>query len=806
MVDAFREDLRSASRALLGSRAFAAWVVGSLTIGMAVTIAALALLLASLVAPFPGVTDQHRLVRISILRNCGAPDCWIPLSSSDEAALREGLIDLQGLAQYRPGQIAAGLPDARSLRAMFGSAEYFDVLRVRPALGRMFDASDARARTAVAVIAYDTWTREFNADPSAIGRSVRVGDDFVQIVGVAPPSFVGLDFHPARGDRGPDIWLPLWLADRVSPTARPQDVAFVGRLRDGADVHGLQVETEVVGQRLAGGTRSRIDVRRVWRVNPEHWYVGVAVILPIPILVLVIACLNAANLMLARGSQRVREIAIRLAIGASRSRIVSQWMLESAALTAISTAVAIPIAWVALRLVSNPLGMPIPLDSMVVGFTVVTAALTTIGFGLGPAMHVSALQPSKTLGSAGGRADAAPHQSRFRRFLVTAQVALSIALLATAWQLVSTVRAQAVSAGTPADRLLIARFNLRSLKLGAGEGDQFYQRLIEETAHLPGAEAAGLARQSSIWTFGQGTATGSVLVWNPADQSRDGRVTLGGYAGATLFEAVGLRVLAGRSFTDADRRLRPQVAIVNESFARNLGGPPLGTVLRVAPRGQDYAASIEVRVVGMIESAIEPRLSVDSPPPAAVYLPSPIEPEPALALYVRTSGRAVDTAQNVRELVARIAPRVPIIEIGSLEDFNEQSFAAQLWLARAAAVLGLIGLLLAGAGLYGVSSYLVSLRTREMAIRMVVGARPSAIVSMVLGQSLRMAITGLVVGGGLAIGVSRAIQSGYHGIEGIDRAALAAAAAFFLSVILVASAIPAIRAARVDLVEHLKDA
>jgi hypothetical protein len=279
---------------------------------------------------------------------------------------------------------------------------------------------------------------------------------------------------------------------------------------------------------------------------------------------------------------------------------------------------------------------------------------------------------------------------------------------------------------------------------------------------------------------------------------------MGGYAGGELFEAIGVRLLAGRGFTEGDRQARPQVAVVNDTFARRLAGPALGSVLRVAPRGGAIGSSTEVRVVGVIEPVSEPRLSQDEPPPR-VYLPSPIEAEPALALYLSTDGPAATAAQPLRELVAQIDGSVPIAELGSLEEMNERSFGPQLWLARAAALLGVIGLLLATAGLYGVASYVVAMRSREMAIRMAVGARPGRILAMVLGQSMRMAAIGLVVGGAAALAASRVIQAEYHGIAGIDGVAFGGATMLFLAAMLAAGGIPAFRASRLDPVRILKD-
>lgn len=792
-------------------------MIGSLSVGMAVAIAALAFLNALLFRPFPAVTDQERLVRVAVSRDCGRPDCWIRMSSAaDYESLRAELTGLEGLAAYTLGELAVTIPEAHVMRGALTSANYFNVLGVRPAVGRTFSAADEGTRAPVAVIAHRLWTREFGADPSVIGRSLRVADEFVQIVGVAPESFVGVDLKPARGDRGPDLWLPLWLADRVLPLTRAErrrqerDIYFVGRLRHGADAAGVQAAANVVALRLVAARRGEsaaalATVHRVWMGNPEHRPLAVLVVLPIPIVVLAIACVNAANLLLAHGSQRQREIAIRLAIGGARGRIVTQLLIESAVLASLAAGVALLLAWGALQRADTPLGMPIPIDGTVLALTILTAGVTTAAFGLVPAIRVSAQQPSSALGTGAARSDAVPGQSRLRRALLVAQVALSLGLLATAGQLVATVRYQAVSSGTPADRLLIARFDLRPLNVPSGETETFYGRLVNGARLLPGVEGAALARHTSVWTFGQGAAPGSILVWHPADPPADGRVTIGGFAGGDLFEALGLRVVAGRVFTEADRGGRPRVAVVNQTFADAMNGAALGSLLRVAPRDQGFDASLEVQVIGVVEPTVEPRYAPGDRPAQKVYLPAAIEPEPALALYVRTRDDATALAQPIRDLVTEIAPRVPIQELGSLEQFNERSFAPQLWLARAAAFLGVIGVLLATAGLYGVSSYVVNMRRREVAIRMAIGAAPRSILTMMLGQSMAVALVGLLVGAAAALGASRWIQSEYHGIHGIDGLAFGGAVMLFLGAMLLASAIPAVRASRVDPIESLKE-
>jgi predicted permease len=742
-------------------------------------------------------------------------------SAADYRALQEGLGGLEGLAAYSFGDVTIAAPEARLYRAISASANYFQVLGARPALGRTFDGTDAAGSAAVVVLAHHTWTADFGGDPTVLGRSIKVGEGFAQVIGVAPPFFVGVD-RVRPGTRrsmtvepGPDIWLPSWLGERMvalddSTRAVERSVFFVGRSSRGADLPRLQAQASVVARHLAA-TRSatpadaKADVRPVWRVNPGTWRFGVIVILPIPILVLLIACVNAANLMTARGSLRQREIAIRLAIGAGRARVVRLLLVESALLALAATALALPAAKWALDFASTPLGMPIPFDTTVLALTVAAAGLTTMTFGLAPAVRISAQRPSSTLGTT-SRGDARPGDTRARRILVITQVALSLALLATAWQLIATVRGEAVSAGIAPNRLLLARFDLRPLSVTGGAADTFYRDLLDGIRRLPGVEAAAVGGDTSIWTFGGAMSTNSVTAWREDARSEEGQAVAGGFVSPDIFDTVGVRVVAGRGFSESDRGSRPQVALVNETAARSLNGPAVGALLYVAPPGQPFAAALPVRVVGVVEATSEPRLEPGEPPSARVFLPAPLGEAFALTAYVRASGDASTIAGPFRELVGRIAPRVPILDLGSLEEFNERSYATPLWLARAAGVIGLIGLLLATAGLYGVTSFVVATRSREIAIRMAIGARPRVILAMILGQSMRIALFGLLLGSGAALVASRIIQSEYHGVRGFDGTAFAAAAALFVTAMLLASALPARRAARVDPIENLKEA
>jgi putative ABC transport system permease protein len=807
MLNGLWLDIRVGFKGLSRSPRFAAWIVGSLGVGMAATTAAFALLNALLFQPFPGVAAQGDLVRVTLAGPCADASCAAAQAMDrDEALALAALPGLAAVAAHRGGVVAVGLPEARTLRAVFVSPSYFDVLGANPALGRF---RRGEWSTGV-VIARRTWQQAFAADPNVLARAIRLGDRLVPIAGVAAPAFAGIDVRPARGDPGPDLWVPLALAPRPVPSATDASYAltFVGRLRDGVDRAAIAAQADAQARRLSGeptspASRPRAEVTAVTIGNPRHRALTVAVVLPIPVLVLVIACVNAAHVLLARGAERQRELAVRLALGAGRARIVRQLLVESLALAVAATALAIPLAWWGLRFAAGPIGLPIRIDGVVVAVSVLTALATTLVFGVGPALRVSNLRPSSTLGVMGVRDQASPSRSRVRRWLLVGQIALSIALMGTAWQLVATVRSGAVTGGVAPDRLLVARFDLAAELPGPAQAP-FYRELLAGAERMAGVEGAGLASFTAFWSFG-GRSPGALRVWAPADGPDDGRTVAGGPASAGVFEAVGVRLLAGRGFTAADAGVRPAVAVLSDTAARRLGAGAVGSLLRVAPAGQSAADAVPVRVVGVVASVAEPRLDRGEEPQPRVYLPSPLEPQPALALYLRTRGPAAAVAQPLRDLVARLAPTVPVVELGSLEELHERSYAPQLWLARIGATLGLVGLVLAAVGLFGVASHAVSVRSRELAVRMALGASPRRILRMILAEAMGVALVGLAMGGIGAILVSRAIQAGYHGIERLDGGALGGAAVVFVGAMLIASAVPAWRASRLDPMATLKD-
>jgi predicted permease len=825
--DGIFRDVRYATRSLVRVPGFSLSVIGNLCLGLAATIVAFAFINGALLRPFPGVRDQDRLVTLGILENTplGPRLPTIALADYPDVfrAVGEGMTSLEGLASFTDSDVAVTLPQPRSLPAAFVSPNYFDVLGMQPAIGRTFAPEESGAGSAVAIIGHELWTQEFARDPSVIGRPLQVGGQIFQIIGVAPEGFRGTSQDAVRAvEAGVDLWLPIAVADRVGDPLsigrgryvfgdeRPGErvIRYVGRLRDGVGVDRVETELAVIAGRVATPADGRAaailtDVSALSRLDDRTDVAEIlVVILPVPLLVLVISCVNAANLFLVRASRRRREVAVRLALGASRLRLVRQLIVESVVLAVTAAALALPLAWAGLQFVATFMAVPMPLDGTVVTGALVTAFLTALGFGLAPALQATGQRPSAALGTAPAGSGGTRSESRGRRVLVAAQVALSLGLLATGFQLTSALESLAEPPGTDHDRLLLASFNLAQLRVSSAESDAFYASLLDGTARLPGVEAAGVSSRNlaGSWTFDPA----NTVVLDPGDGPVGGLVASGSAEGDYLAVA-GLDVVQGRRFVPADRRAIPEVAIVTERLASRLfGAGALGRSLRVSTPFRGTVGA-DVRVVGIVESPVE--LSGEDVP--AIFFPSPFpspkQPGTARTLHLRTAGPAAALAPAIRELVARLDPRVPILELDTLDQTIRADIRQQRMLARGAALLGIVALLLASAGLYGVTSYSVAMRGREIAVRMALGARADLVVTMVLRQAMTVASIGSVLGGIVAIATGIVIQAEVFGVAGIDAVTLGGSAALLAASMLVASLLPAWRAARLDPVAVLRE-
>ena len=829
-------DVRYGMRGLVRAPGFSLSVIGNLSLGLAAMIVAFAFINGALgPSSIPGIQAQERLVEIGLLETNRIGTRTAPTALTEYPdvvrVLDEGMPSLEGLASFTESGVAVTLPQPRSLRAAFVSPNYFDVLGVRPEIGRTFAPEEGRAAAPVAIISRALWMREFGGDTGVIGRPIQVGgQQTLVIVGVAPQGFAGTT--------GPDVdlWLPIGFVNRVAvddPFGQPGDrlIRYVGRMRDGVRVGRVETELGVAAARLgiarssagipqwgparlvasADGSVEQVtvEVSGLSRRDVDQLALMVAVILPVPLLVLALACVNAANLLLVRASGRSREVAVRLTLGASRSRLVRQLVIESVVLAVGAAIVALPLAWVGVQSIAAFVMRAMPLDGMVVAGALATAFLTALAFGVVPALHATRQHPSAALGTSPAGSGGTRGEARGRRVLVAGQVALSLGLLAAAFQLTSPLESLAEPPGTDPDRMLLASFDLAQLRFSSGESDAFYAALLDRASKLPGAEAAGVSSHD----FAKGWISDQVRV-DTGDGPRGpsgrpfGYLVTASSAEGDFFKVLGLDLRQGRDFVAADRRDIPQVAIVTEHFAaRAFDGAALGRSLRVSTSliGE---AEAEVRIVGIVESPVERNIdnvsgsSIIEPSPsgevAAIFFPSPLQDGTARTLSVRADGPAGRLAPSIREIVAQIDPRVPILEMATLDQRIPDITQIIRGLARAAAVLGIVALLLACVGLYGVTSYSVAMRTREIAVRMALGARADRVVAMVLRQALALVTIGAVFGGLMAIAAGVVIQANVFGVPGVNVVALGGSAALLAVAMLTASLLPAQRAARLD--------
>jgi putative ABC transport system permease protein len=806
------QDFRYALRSLISRPGFTISVVVSLAVGIATTSAAFGFLYDVTFRRVAGVAGQDRLVRMTVERTCGWPRCSVTSSTPEDLdVLRGSFQSFEGLA-VSGSELVALRNDAGafSVRGAVVSTNYFDVLGVKPVLGRSFSADEAHAGSAdVAIISHTLWQRAFSADPNVVGAFIRVNERNVQLVGVTPRAFGATSKGNMAfgGEFGVEIWVPLPLADDVLaaaslPGGRPlptteYELTYVGRLRDGAELENAQAEADVAAPRLEG-----------LRGNTTDYWVEMASfsgrteaarllrnLMVVPMLVLMIACLNAANLLLARANERARDVAVRLALGASRWRIVRQLLCESLLLALAAGAASVPaIVWL-LGLAGMATGATVGVSRPAVIFTVVVTLLCSLGFGLAPALNsVRVVVPLGTTRPG----DHGPGRMRVRRFMVGLQVALSLGLLATGGQVIAATRQLLWHTGaSDPETLVLASFDLNPLKLERQAGEQFYGQLMARTSLLPGVESAALARRSAMWTWGRGSGNSSLNAWAPNEGPKNGGTYLGGYVAGDLTRTVGLRLMEGRGFIPSDATPVASTAIVSKAFADSkFKGSALGQTIRVAARSLSYTESVEVRIVGVIEAA-EDRSYTDRPLPT-VYVASPLQYEPALTLYVRAPGGIGAVGPALRALVRDIDARVPVGEMTTLARLTERRHFEERVMANGLTLLGAIALGLAAAGLYALVSFIVTLRQRELGIRMALGADRSGILRLVLSQSMRLAFAGASFGAIVAVVLGGIVHANLVGTVRLDVTLLVAAALVLSAVMLLASAVPARRAARLD--------
>jgi predicted permease len=802
-------DIRYAFRTLRQNPGFAATAILSIALGIGANSAIFSMADGLLLRPM-AVRAPSRIVSIRARTPSGG---FGNLSYPDFLDLRDKSRSFAGLFAY--DLVPAGFAKERNAQPQLQtgylvSGNFFDVLGIKPHLGRPFRPEEDRVpeRDAVMILSFDLWKSEFAQDPSAVGRQVWInGLDFV-VIGILPESFTGIDhlFRPA-------FYVPISMGPKFSAsnhdllTNRSKRELFVkGRLADGVSVEAAHGEVAAIAKALeesnpstnhAVGAAVRTEGQLRMELDPGESEL-IVVLFALVAVVLSIACANVANLMLSRARARSREIAVRLAIGANRGRIVRQLMLESLVLALAGGVLGLILTEYAVELFSTirvpgdlPIQFSFRLDYRVLAFTLIVSIASAIFFGLVPALQSTRSDLVTALKA--GESDPVQKRMLGRRALVVVQVAGSVVLVVAAAQLNRGAEAMLYGQhGFRTDHRITMRFAPAEIGYSPEQTEQFYRTVLERARDTAGVKSAAFAARIPMTSGGAAQAVIPEAYQFPPGQESV-RVPVD-YVSDQYFETFGVPLAAGRGFLPTDRAESPPVAIVNEHFARHfLNGNPIGKRLRIAPSGP------WVEIVGMTVTG--KYFSIFEPPFEFLYLPLSQHPQRRRTLIAETYAAPDTLAAPLREMVHTIDRNMPIFGVGTMEDlFDQRSVMIAHLFTGIVALLGAMGLALALVGLYAVVSYQTGRRTREIGIRMALGAARPQVVIMVMKYAARMALTGLCIGTALTVTGHRAISGGLLAsvFVGLNPAPFITIVMALLLTTLLAAAIPARRAARID--------
>ncbi|MCI0388408.1 MAG: ABC transporter permease [Acidobacteria bacterium] len=802
------QDLRYGARMLMKKPGFTLIAVVTLALGIGANTAIFTWLKAIFLQPLPGVAASHRLVmlRSTWIKSANSP-MWVSYPNYKDYRDRNQVFS--GLAAFNiiTFNLVGGEGQPERIWGSLVSGNYFDVLGVRAAQGRFFALDEDRTPGThpVVVISQRLWQRRFAADPSLIGKTIRLNKLDFTVIGVAPEGFrgsvLGLEF---------DLWAPLMMYPQMSPLGHhlnsrgSHHFLAIGRLKDGVTFEQAQANAQAIAAQLAkdypqeiegeGATLFTLIDEPIGAGQMAPWLV---VLMAVAGLVLLIACANVANLLLARAAGRSREMGIRLALGAGRSRLVRQMLTESLVLALMGGAAGALLAvWLsdAMSLMLPPLGWPLALnlewDYRVVGFASALTILTVVAVGLVPALRATKVDPVISIRNEAGATSALMRRSRLRGTLVVTQIAVSLVSLVCAGLFIRSLAQQLkVNLGFDPERALLVSMDLFPNGYDEKRGAEFYRQLVEHVAALPGVESVSLSRNvPPTWTGGI-MWTHEIEGYLPrADEAMDIEYEV---VAPRYFQAMRIPLAEGREFNEADHAQSAPVAIVNETMARRYwpGQSPLGRRLR----GGGGAWSTVIGVARDVKY-IEAR----APARPWMYYPLGQHYSSLMTLVVRTAGDPWQALPSVRGAVRALDATLPLFDEKTLQMHS----GAQLFLDRIVvtflSAFGLLTLALAAIGLYGLMAYSVTARTHEIGIRMALGAQTTDVLKLVIKQGLTLTLTGVVIGLTTAFGLTRLIKKLLFGVSETDPLTFILIALLLTGVALLASYLPARRAAKVD--------
>ena len=801
------QDLRFAVRQLLKNPGFTAAAVLTLALGIGANTAIFSVVNAVLLRPLP-YEEPDRLVHVHSVSEHGPAT----VSPPDFVDFREQSRSFEALAAFhrRSFTISGDAPAERVAGARV-SADFFRVLGVQPERGRWLAPDDeVLDRHRVVVVSQAFWQRRLGGDPAVLGRDLRVDGEPYMIVGVAPGGF---DYEPEA-----QLWVPLAFTTEDLTTQRGAHyLQVIGRLRPGATVERAKVEMEGIAARLADQYPDTNTGYGAGVVPLRGFLVGdvrpaLLALLGAVGFLLLIACVNVANLLLARGVSRDQELAVRTALGAGRGRLVRGLVTESVALGLLGGGAGLLVGIWGVSLVRTLRSAEIPrvehvtVDGSVLAFTFGIALATGLLFGILPALQAtSRIDVTEKLKTAGRGVPGDAAGRRTRNSLVVAEIALALVLVAGAGLLLkSFVRLARVDPGFDPENVVTFNLVLPEARYAeADDAEAFFATLLEEIETLPGVEAAGAVFGLPLTDFYYGISVNSVDGVRPASPEEE-KVVQVRVVTPNYFQAMRIPLLRGRPPEERDRHGATSVAVVNESAARLLwpGQDPLGhEVLLGTGFGLDRGRAGGT-VIGVVRDVKHFGLGRESA--AEVYLVHRQFPVDFMNVVVRSSSDPRALLGAIQRRLAALDPEVPMSRVRTMEEWVARSVAEPRLYTLLLGVFAAIAIALAAVGIYGVMAYAVAQRTREIGIRMALGARRDDVLRRVVGQGLTLALTGTAIGLAGAWGATRAIAGLLYGVRPTDAATLGTVAALLIAVALMACYLPARRAMSVDPMEALR--
>ena len=812
LFETLTQDIRYGARMLAKHKAFTSIAVITLALGIGANTAIFSVINELLLRPLP-YRDADRVVMLWEVSSEGHHQN--STSRANYRAWREQSTSYQQLAAFtdqRSNLTGTGEPE--ELAVQMATPELFKVLGVDPILGRTFLPDDAgEGKPPVAVLSYALWQRRFGGQPSVVGQTITLNDEKYTVIGVMPPSFQFHIMQRSGTGRPAELWTILPMPTGPGANEHGRFLSTVARLKDGVSVDYANTELRTIHKRLSDEAP---QFNKNWsaEVLPlrEQFFGNVRrplwLMLGAVGFVLLIACANVANLLLSLATSREKEIALRAALGARRTRIVRQLLTESLLLALFGSALGLAFAWLGIKalMLISPKDLvslqSVGLNVTVLFWTLGVSVLTGLIFGLAPALHVSRLNLNDSL-KEGGKSESsqASGSRRLRSALVVSEIALAVVLLASAGLLIkSFIRLQQVDRGFDTDNVLTMVLRVTDARYKEDRDFvNFFSQTLDHVRHLPTVRSAGMVNYLPLYG-GLGSSTGFKILGRPEpppgqDPGCDVRVADSGY-----FQTMGIPLLRGRNFSDIEQREPRHVILINEALARTYfpDQDPLGQRLDV----NMFDTPAPAEIIGIVGNVRYDSL-IDASPPA-VYFPHPDLTYSFMTLVIRTDGDPSAIAPAVQREIRALEPNQPVSDVRTMNQVMSDYVARSRFNTLLLGLFAGLATLLSAVGIFGVMNYSVALRTRELGLRLAVGAQPRQVLLLVLKQGFWLTLVGVVIGLAAAFALTRLLSGLLFGVAAVDVTTFATISLLLVVVSLLACYLPARRAMRIDPLSALR--